>query len=306
MTSRRLLTWTAQAALLAAVAWFAARVLNRHWHELGETGLRLRPRPGWILLSAVVVWATYGLLIAAWRGVIRAWGEPLGPTQALRIWALSNLGRYLPGKVWSVAGLAVLARRAGVAGWAAVGSALVLQAVAVGSGVAVTAATVPNAASPLWLAAAAATAAGTVAALSAPRAVGWLNRIVPGGGLRPLGVSAVARATTVTAVSWAGYGVAFWCLARGLVGETALSLASAVGVFAAGYIVGLLAIFAPGGVVVREGVFVTLLTPSLGPGPALALSVASRLLLTVTELTAAGAGLLVPVPAAVRDAGTPD
>ena len=53
----------------------------------------------------------------------------------------------------------------------------------------------------------------------------------------------------------------------------------------------LLAIVAPGGVGVREAVFLAFLTPALGSGPALALTVASRLLLTLTEALAAVAGL---------------
>jgi hypothetical protein len=54
---------------------------------------------------------------------------------------------------------------------------------------------------------------------------------------------------------------------------------------------GLLAIFAPGGLVVREGVLFGLLAPLVGAGAALILVPASRLLLTATEVVAAGAAL---------------
>ena len=56
---------------------------------------------------------------------------------------------------------------------------------------------------------------------------------------------------------------------------------------------GLLALFAPGGVGVREVVLIGLLTPALGGGGAVALSVASRILLTVTEVVAPLCALLV-------------
>ena len=62
--------------------------------------------------------------------------------------------------------------------------------------------------------------------------------------------------------------------------------------FAAGYITGLLALFAPGGVGVREAVFIALLAPSVGSGGAIVLGVASRVLLTLTEIAAALLGLL--------------
>jgi uncharacterized membrane protein YbhN (UPF0104 family) len=61
----------------------------------------------------------------------------------------------------------------------------------------------------------------------------------------------------------------------------------------------LFAIFAPGGIGIREGMLLVFLTPSIGGGAALALSVGSRLLLTFTEITAT----LVIVPLARKRGG---
>ncbi|MDH3495447.1 MAG: lysylphosphatidylglycerol synthase domain-containing protein [Gemmatimonadota bacterium] len=289
--TRRPWVWALQALLLLAVAVLVWRSLHAHWDQFRTLDVRLTLHLGWIALAAAAVLPTYGLLIAAWRGIITGWDQRLPYLPAVRIWTLSNLGRYLPGKVWSVAGLAVLAQRRGVAPWAAVGSAIVMQAVAVGSGVIVALATVPGAASPLAFGAALVVAATLVLTFTMPGAAQLVARIIPGADLRPLSPGAVLRATGATAVAWVGYGAAFWCLARGILGPTTLSLATASGVFAAGYLVGLLAIVAPGGVGVREAVFLAFLTPALGSGPALALTVASRLLLTLTEALAAVAGL---------------
>ncbi len=291
MTRRRPWVWGLQALLLGTVAVLVWRSLSAHWDQFRTLDVRLTLHVGWITLAAAAVLPTYALLIAAWRNIITGWGQHLPYLPAVRIWTLSNLGRYLPGKVWSVAGLAVLAQRRGVAPWAAVGSAVVMQAVAVGSGVIIALATVPGAASPLAFGAALMVAAALVLTFTLPRAADLVARIVPGHDLRPLSPGAVLRATGATAAAWFGYGVAFWCLARGMLGPTALSLGTASGVFAAGYLVGLLAIVAPGGVGVREAVFLAFLTPVLGSGPALALTAASRLLLTLTEALAAGAGL---------------
>ena len=60
---------------------------------------------------------------------------------ATRIWFLASLGKYIPGKVWAVAGAAVLAQRAGVDPSVAVAGALVLQVLALASGAAVVAVT---------------------------------------------------------------------------------------------------------------------------------------------------------------------
>src|SRR2546426_8338958 len=117
------------------------------------------------------------------------------------------------------------------------------------------------------------------------RSLGRLvNAVAP---LEPLAPSAVFAGTVLTVLSGGTYGAALWMLARGLIPDAALPLPTAVGAFTLGYILGLLALFAPGGVGVRELVLIGLLAPFLGSGGAVALSVASRVLLTVTEAAAA-------------------
>lgn len=283
--------WVLQAAFALTVAGFVIQAVVRHWDEFRAIDFPIVVRPLWVALAAAVTLATYATLVAAWRAVILGWGQRLRSRAAFRIWTVSNLGRYLPGKVWSVAGLAVLAQREGVAGWAAVGAAIAMQAIAVGSGVAATAATAPGTLSVTSVAAAGTVAVITIVGLSTPGAVALLARFAPFRQLRPLPLGAVLWAGTATTAAWAGYGLAFWCLARGTLGTTTLDLAPAVGVFAAGYIAGLLALFAPGGVGVREAVFIALLAPSVGSGGAIVLTLASRILLTVCEVVAALLGL---------------
>ena len=91
----------------------------------------------------------------------------------------------------------------------------------------------------------------------------------------------------LAALAWVSYGIAFWLLAQGLIADRTLPLTLATGAFTLGYILGWLALFAPGGVGVRELVFVGLLAPSLGSAGALAVSLGSRVLLTAMEAAAA-------------------
>jgi hypothetical protein len=108
----------------------------------------------------------------------------------------------------------------------------------------------------------------------------------------PIGV--VAFGIAANTIAWLGYGVALWLLARGLLPSAGLGLLPAIAVFTASYLAGFLALFAPGGIGVREGVFILMLQGPIGIGAATALAVASRLLLTVTELGAAVPFLLFP------------
>jgi len=99
-------------------------------------------------------------------------------------------------------------------------------------------------------------------------------------------LSALVVAGGANIVAWVGYGVSLWLLARGLT-AVPLPLSLAIGAFAASYLMGFLALIAPAGLGVREGVFILMLDRTMGTPAAVALAVASRLLLTLTELGAA-------------------
>ncbi len=290
---RRWLWWSIQIVVAAVVAVMVWRAIARNWDEFRSLHVALALKPGWIALSTFVVFAAYAMQIESWRRVLAGWAQRLSYGRAARIWLLVNLGRYVPGKVWSVAGLIVLAQRAGVAAWAAGASAFAIQAVALGTAVPVVAAATPGAESPLRLATAAAVAVATIAFLAWERGARWLAGIAGlVEGFQPLPLAAVAESAALMLAGWLAYGLAFWLLARGLGLPGALPLPTAAGVFALGYILGLLALFAPGGVGVRELVFIGLLTPTLGSGGAVALSVGSRVLLTLCEVAAPLAVLL--------------
>ena len=286
-----------------AVVAFACRSLLRNWDQLRAQPLDWRPAPGWLLLSAVLVWAMYALLIAAWRAMLHAWGQRLDPWTAARIWTVSSLGKYLPGKVWAVAGMAVMAQQAGVAPGAAMGSAVILQALAVGAGAAVAGVCGVGAlrqAHPgivtILVLLVGASAAG-IALLFWPPVVRRLLRVAaPEAAIADAGPAGPAIAFGVMAnlAAWIGYGAAFWCLTRGLLPETRLTISRAVAVFTASYLAGFLALFAPGGLGVRESVFILMLQGPVGPAAATALALASRVLLTITEFGAAVPFLAFP------------
>jgi hypothetical protein len=284
---RKWLWWTLQvlvAGLVAAIVW---RTIVANWSEFRSLRVSLAPSPAWIALSVLTVFLTYALQIQSWRRLLAGWGQRLGYGRAARIWLVVNLGRYIPGKIWSVAGLVVLAQRAGVESWAAGTSAFAMQALGLGTAVAVVAVATPAAESPLRLAAAALAAAAPMAVLVWDRAARGIARAAGlGSQFRPLPLTAVMTSASLSLASWVTYGVAFWLLARGLGLPGSLAVPTAAGVFALGYIVGLLALFAPGGVGVREIVFIGLLSPALGSGGAVALSLGSRLVLTLCEAAA--------------------
>ncbi|MGH7631613.1 MAG: hypothetical protein ACREOF_19935, partial [Gemmatimonadales bacterium] len=104
---------------------------------------------------------------------------------------------------------------------------------------------------------------------------------------RPPAASAVLLGIVSNLVAWIGYGAALVCLARGLLPGARLDVVTAIGAFTASYLAGLLALMAPGGLGVREGVMILILQAPLGLAAATVLALASRILLTIVELGAA-------------------
>ena len=277
--------------MTAVVLAFVARALARHWSEFSAMRFDLAFRPWWLALTLAWIAVTTLLQVESWRHVLRGWGQHLRFSRAAEAWCLANLGRYVPGKVWSVAGLVVLAQRDGVALWASAASAVAIQALGLGTCLAIVALSLPGRLPTAATIGGAVGAAVLLAALGSERLLAPLRRLAGERfALRPLPVRAIGASAALTLASWMTYGMAFWSLARalGLGAGTAFTPVPAMGMFALGYLLGLLALLAPGGIGVREAVFISLLTPVLGPGGAVALSVASRLLLTITEALSAG------------------
>jgi glycosyltransferase 2 family protein len=292
----------AQIALALVVVGIAVRKLAINWTELRAQDIVWSVRPLALVASALIVWSAYALLIEAWRRVVVSMQQRLAYGDAARICMVSNLGKYIPGKVWAIAGNAVLAQRAGVEPHAAVAAAILNQALAIGSGVILVSVLSPAAlraygngyvVTTLVLGAVAIIA---VLTLTSPRALRLVQRVLPGSipPLAPVSLGVMLGSLAVNALAWVGYGIAFLVLARGLTPDASLGWTQATTVFTISYLVGLVALFAPGGVGVRESAFTLLLAPPLGLKLAVALALATRVLLTVTELGAAAPFFLAP------------
>jgi uncharacterized membrane protein YbhN (UPF0104 family) len=286
----RPLQWVGALVILA----FVARYLVRNWNAIRSEPIGWDFDPLLIAASVLVVLATYALLAEAWRRMLAGWGHPLSWLEAARIWVLSSMGKYIPGKLWALAGLALLAQRRGVSVWSATASAVLLQIVSLGTGallVGVTGFTLLEVESPGISLGLVAIVLASVAALVLALRPGIVGRMlarfgVPADRLAPA-PGAVGFGIAANLAAWTAYGAALWLLARGVLPAAELPLGQAIGAFAGSYLAGLLFLLAPGGLGVREGVFLWMLADRLGPANALALAVVSRLAMTAADLLAA-------------------
>jgi len=256
---------------------------------------------GWELdpvwMGTAVVCGVAALLGTAglWAALFRASGGRTGAREAAAAWLGSNLGRYVPGKIWQLTSIAAYARSRGDSGATAFVVSVALQAITLATGAAAAVgllgARAFGGASPAALA----LGAGAILVALQPAVLRGLIRLggrllkepaegtdqgLESGGLLRTGIGGL--------VVWALYGLGFWALLQGLVVDNPVTLAAATGVFAAGYIAGYVVLLAPGGMVVREGAIAGLLGVVAGIplGPAAAIALAARVWTTAAELLA--------------------
>lgn len=293
------------AAFLAAALLFAGLLLFGQWQELrrlraevGGWGWRLAP--GW--LGGALALATFNLFLmgAAWVRLYRGAGGTVSYRRGVAVWVATNLGRYIPGKVWHLSGLALHLRRTGESGALALTTALTFQVVTLltGSVVAVGTLGADTARIPGGSPLTAVAVLVLLAALLHPRVVRALTRFAARvtreelEGVETARAGDLAAAAALLAAAWAVYGVGFWCLLEGVSGRGApAGPVLLTGVFAASYVAGYLVLVAPGGLVVREGAMTALLAALTPVGAAVggALAVAARIWNTASELLGLGA-----------------
>ncbi len=94
-------------------------------------------------------------------------------------------------------------------------------------------------------------------------------------------------------MNWILFGIALYVLIRSFYALDAGSILYLAGAFSFSSIVGILALFAPSGLGVREGILAVFLNRIMPTSIALVVSVVSRLWLTVAELAAVGVVFLL-------------
>ena len=94
----------------------------------------------------------------------------------------------------------------------------------------------------------------------------------------------MVAAAVVVAAQYAVLGIGLWCVGRALGPLAVAHYPTMVSTSACAAVLGLLAFFAPAGIGVREGIYLALLQPIVGAGPAAILTLLMRILQTVVEL----------------------
>jgi glycosyltransferase 2 family protein len=274
--------------LLAGGLVFVLFRLGSLWRNshVAWSAVRWFPLVGALLVGIVAVLAA----ALTWNRILRALGVETRPRWA-GVFLQAQLAKYVPGGVWQYAGRVVLSRSEDIP-VKAVTMSLPIEL----AGTVLAGGLLSLLAAGLWGLAAAALALVSVLVLSAS---GRAEKAIAAS-LRWFGgraAVAVPRAIITSLLPYvaitAALGVTLWLVADGLFGVTASDLPFYIGAFSIAWLTGLVAVFAPGGLGVREALLVALLRGRLGTADAVVLATVSRAVLTIADLLGAGVGVLI-------------
>ena len=261
--------------------------LHARWHDVQGSLDKLSVFD--IVMATVFGFGNIFTSMLGWRTLLRDIGSPLSLPAAMRIFFVGQLGKYLPGSVWTVVAQADLGRDHAIPPRRTVAVSVVAMGVSLSAALGIAALTLP---------------------LVSPSAFvhyWWVMLLLPllVVGLMPSMVDrlthlllrvlrreppdheftwrGVVRALGWYTASWVSVGLQVYVLAVVLHAPSGKALALSMGGTALAFAAGFVAIFVPAGAIVREAVLVAVLAPVLKSGPALVIAVVSRLVATVGD-----------------------
>jgi uncharacterized membrane protein YbhN (UPF0104 family) len=101
-----------QLAIVVIISGFLFRTLYLSWGEIAAYDWNLDYLALSVAFSLMLSAAAFYAYL--WKLILERLGMPLSYRKSYRIFFLSQLGRYIPGKIWSILGLVYLSQREGV------------------------------------------------------------------------------------------------------------------------------------------------------------------------------------------------
>lgn len=288
----------AGAVLVAAAVYYLVWTVVANWDDLRafdwdvDAPLLIASTAAHVAVLAWGVWV--------WGRVLRCFAHPpVGNGTLQRIWFLSSLARYIPGKVFQFVAVAQLSNAAGLSG------AVLLTSLVVHTGMALLSAMLLSAWTltgplfpalppvPIGIAATVLSlllvhpaflnaAIGFIPRLLKKKVIRWEGSWIDGIGVLALSV-----------VSWILYGGAYYLFLASLTDIPSSAIPMLSGVNALSFVIGYVSIVTPAGAGVREAAMTQLLLPLVPEPVGAVLSIASRLWTIAAELLGGALVLLL-------------
>lgn len=284
--SRARLLLAGRVAFVVLTIGFAWWSFHGRWDDVGDALAATDPLR--ILGALALTLAGLGLTGVLWGHLLARLGSPVPPVDAAAIFFLGQLGKYIPGSVWTFAAQAQLGRRHAIPARSSIAASALFLMLHTFSGLvlggALLATGVLETDLPWWVGAG--IALGGAGAL-APPVLGLVGGHIGGRDVvLRLSSAHLFSALATMALVWTAYGAGIALLGDAMEPS---DLLVATGAFALSHAAGVLLVIAPAGLGAREGVLIALLAPAVGLGSAAAVAVLARVVHAVADFLLAAA-----------------
>lgn len=280
--------------VVLVIFYFLLKSLVSNWNQIKEYSWDFHYPL--LLLSFVLVGLTYSVLAKIWKEILKQSGYVLSYSKMFKIWFISNLGRYIPGKVWQFLGMLYLLEKEDVPKSKSFSVAILAQSLSSMAGILIMLGFLKYDfyqrlfSQSLWfLFVLIAFIAGAIMLILYPA---LLQKVVN------LGLGLFKKEKIILkykrknllfyllsyAGCWLLFGFCFLIFIKSIIPAPFNIYFGVTGAFAGSVTIGFLAFFTPGGLGVREGILVALLSSYFPLPVATLIALLSRLWMTLAEL----------------------
>jgi uncharacterized membrane protein YbhN (UPF0104 family) len=300
MTGKRFAISAIRIILILVILYFVYVQLSKNWQEAVNYSWQINIPI--LILSLVLHLITFVFFSYVWSFIIGAFGYRVKLRHAFKISYIANLGRYIPGKIWPVFGMAYLARQlkineeSSVTSWAiamifTLPSAFMAGAICVLFSPELFESGISGFAGTAFYLALLVIFIISLILIVWPGAVFSLVNKILKRLKRPtinfnINIKTALFIYSGYVICWFAFGLAFWLFVSAITSSNNLPIIPSVASFIIAYQIGYLAFFAPGGIGVRELVLTAILAPYIGPVAA-GIAVAARIWNIIAEIIAA-------------------
>jgi len=256
----------------------------------------------YIVLSVLIMQLAWMTTAWSWGKTLEAFNFKLRYSDVFTIYFRSMVAKYLPGKLWQIVGSTYMAAKKGVPEGSTVASVVIGQGYSLLSGLALVAGAlalgviqppgggfaffrwtaIPILVLLIIL---------TVRPELAEPLMNWALRLAKRQTISlRINIATSLRLFMAFLIPWFIFGLSFWFLGRGLEDIPISHYLSFTAIMTASTVIGFLAVFAPGGLGVKEGLIVVFLTTLAGYSAAFssAIAIGFRIITSFVELLAFG------------------
>ncbi len=270
--------------LPAVIIYFLFRDIYRNWNEIKSYAVNINY--AWLFVSYAGFIVANIFMTGIWYVLLRKMRAPIGLGASIAIWSVSILGKYIPGKGWQFVSIVYIARKLGVSYTKSVTASVMGQILAIIAGLIAGFSILKPYLPPVVMAV---FLAGSLIFIYPD----FLNRLlkilgkITGKDIVEidLGMRDTLTVTFLYLLGWLVFGLSFNILIMSIFPDWGFKVFYSTKIFVSSYLMGLFAVFVPGGLGVREGVMAFLLGKSLPAYLASFISVLARLVATISELT---------------------